>query len=86
MGGGSNRSRRERGSRSCEELKSGSPEAVDFAVGRPWSRRRRGAAEALLAAGARADGSLRVSRVGGAGAPWRRAALEAGAREAAAAA
>ena len=35
MGGGSNRSRRERGSRSCEELKNGSPEAVDFVAGRP---------------------------------------------------
>ena len=39
-----------------------------------------------LAAGARTDNSLRVARVGGAGAPWRRAALEAGAREATAAA
>ena len=86
MGGGSNRSRRERGSCSCEKFKSGSPKAMDFAAGQPWSRRLRGAAEALLAAGACAGGSLRVARVGGAGAPWRRAALEAGAWEAAAAA
>jgi len=51
--------------------------------GQPKLCSRRGLASA---AGARGDGSLRVARVGGAGAPWRRAALEAGAREAAAAA